>query len=195
MTTIIPIVEGHGEVTAVPILIRRILAEHAPDFAATVARPIRTPKDALLVEGGVERAVELAARQTQPGDGILILIDADKLCPAEVARDLLHRATTRRPDRRIRAVLAKAEFEAWFLAGARSLRGRRGLADDLTPPSNPEQVRDAKGWLSERCARGQSYKPTIDQPALSQTVDLHEALAAPSFAKFVRDIVSLVSPE
>jgi hypothetical protein len=188
---ILPIVEGHGEVTAVPILIRRIVAQYAPDVYAHVGQAIRVKRTALVQPGGVERTVELAARQTTQADGILILLDADDDCPQEVAEQLLARAKAARPDRAISVVAANREYEAWFLAAARSLRGKRGLAEDLEPPPDPEAIRDAKGWLASRTTQGFSYKPTIDQPALTNLFDLEQAYAARSFRKIVKDVIAL----
>lgn len=178
-----PIVEGHGEVTAVPLLIRRIVAIYAPEAYAHVAKPIRVKRDALVQAEGIESAIELAARQTGPADGVLVLLDADKDCPIELART---------PDRAVRVVVAKCEFEAWFLAAAQSLSGRSGLPQSLDPAADPEAVRDAKGWLSARMERGQSYKPTVDQVALAQAIDLELARdGARSFRKFVKDVLEL----
>lgn len=188
---ILPVVEGHGEVTAVPPLIRRIVTAYVPDAYVEVGRPIRTKRNDLVQPGGIENAVELAARQTGAEDGILVLIDADKDCPVELATELLDRAQRRRPDRSIRVVVAKSEFEAWFLASAHSLAGERGLPQDLAPPPDPEAVRDAKGWLSDRTPRGRSYKPTVDQAALAQIFDLDEAQSARSFRKFIKDVLEL----
>lgn len=187
-----PIVEGHGEVTAVPLLIRRIVSVYAPNVYAEVAKPIRVKRDALVQAGGIENAIDLAARQTGPTDSILVLLDADKDCPFELAVSLAERARKRRPDRTIRVVVAKCEFEAWFLAAARSLAGRRGFPQELDPPSDPEAVRDAKGWLKDRTKPGQSYKPTVDQAALTQAFDLELARdGARSFRKFVKDVLEL----
>jgi hypothetical protein len=188
---ILPIVEGHGEVTAVPILIRRIIAQYAPDVYAPVGQAIRAKRSELVQSGGIERTIELAARQTKPTDGILVLLDADDDCPREIAEALLARAKAARPDRVVCVVSANREYEAWFLAAARSLRGKRGLADDMEPPVNPEAIRDAKGWLAQHTPRGFSYKPTIDQPALTQVFDLEQAYAARSFRKMVKDVVAL----
>jgi len=135
--------------------------------------------------------VQLAARQTTPADGILILLDADDDCPREIAEQLLARARAARPDRAIAVVAANREYEAWFLAAARSLQGKRGLADDLEPPADPESIRDAKGWLASRATQGFSYKPTVDQPALTHLFDLEQAYAARSFRKIVKDVVAL----
>lgn len=192
MVNILPIVEGHGEVNAVPLLIRRIAARHHSVVPVNVLRPIRIGKDSLVQPNGLERAVELAARQTAQGDGILVLLDADDDCPAELGGQLLERARRTRADREIRVVLANREFEAWFLASARSLQGKRGLRGDLEPPPDPEAIRDAKGWLSKNSGVGHSYKPTIDQPALSQLIDLDEAALARSFVKFRKEVLSLI---
>lgn len=188
---ILPIVEGYGEVTSVPILIRRIVARYAPDLYVDVGRPIRDSRSGLVKAGGVERTVELAARQTRPTDGILILLDADDDCPRELAEALAGRARAARPDRAISVVIANREYEAWFLAAARSLRGKRGLADDVEPPPDPESIRDAKGWLAHHTPHGFTYKPTIDQPALTKEFDLEQAYAARSFRKLVKDVVAL----
>ncbi|MGN9894906.1 hypothetical protein [Micromonospora sp. L31] len=79
-------------------------------------------------------------------------LDADDHCPADLGPRLLHRAQAARPDVKVCVVLANREFEAWFLAAAKSLGGLRGLPDVLEPPAYPEAKRDAMGWLSERMA-------------------------------------------
>ncbi len=75
----------------------------------------------------VERAVEFAARRMEPPRAILILIDADDDCPAQVGPELLHRATVARSDVPLGVVLAKREFEAWFLAARCVSTGLRQL--------------------------------------------------------------------
>ena len=119
------------------------------------------------------------------GAAVLVLIDADDDCPAKLGPSLLRRLRGRLPDRPSAVVLAKREFEAWFLAAARSLRGCRGLAQDLGPPAHPEEIRGAKEWLARRMGR---YRPTLDQPALAAVMDLEEARRAPSFDKLWRDL-------
>src|SRR4029450_10329381 len=78
MTKIVPIVEGHGEVAAVPILIRRIAEVVSPGRSLEVLPPIRVSRQRLLKEGELERAAELAGRKAQPDGGILVLLDAER---------------------------------------------------------------------------------------------------------------------
>ena len=134
MSTIVAIVEGPGEVDAIPILIRRIAATAVPDVVPHVPRPIRVKRDRFLKENELERYVDLAARQSGPDGGVLIVLDADDDCPPELAATILRRATRARSDRTIKVVLARREYEAWFLAAADSIAGRRGLPDDITAP-------------------------------------------------------------
>lgn len=190
---LIPVVEGHGEVVAVPGLLRRMAAEIAPEVPVSVHQPIRVPRSNLVKAGELERYVELAARFAGEFGGVLVLLDADDDCPAQLGPALLQRAMETRPGINIAVVLANREFEAWFLASAVSLRGRRGLPDDLEPPENPEGIRNAKGWLQEKKTDRSSYSPTVDQPALVSSMDLGEARqGADSFDKLWRDLEAML---
>lgn len=120
------IVEGHGEVEAVPILVRRLVGHADPVLSVRLPQPIRIPKSKLIKAGELEKAVELAARKVAPGGAVLILVDSDDQCPARLGPELLSRAQKVRSDVPLTVVLAKREFEAWFLAAAESLHGRGG---------------------------------------------------------------------
>jgi hypothetical protein len=185
------IVEGHGEVQAVPLLVRRIAGRLTPIRPVVALRPIRIPRNRLLRSGELERAIDLAALQTTPEDGILVLIDADQDCPKELGPRLLSRAGSHRRDRRIRVVLAKAEYESWFLAAADSLGAGQKPAE-VQLLSDPEAVRDAKGKLGRLLGWRRSYRETLDQPALTVQFDLEQARMAPSFDKLWRDMASLL---
>jgi len=184
------IVEGHGECEAVPILIRRIAETIDPGFVPRVLPPLRVPASRLLKEGEMERSVDLAARKLQGRGGIVIIVDYDResCCPAEDGPALLQRAVAVRGDIPIAVILAKREFEAWFLAAAESLRGQYGLPNNLEPPPDPEAIRGAKEWLSDRMPPGRSYAETTDQPAFATVFDMNAARRADSFDKCYRDV-------
>jgi hypothetical protein len=191
VTKIVTIVEGHGEVMAVPILIRRIAESIVPNTPVEV-RPIRVKRQLLMKDGEFEKAIEFAARQAGTDGKILVLLDADTDCPASLSAELLSRGRATRADRTIRVVLAKMEYEAWFLAAANSIAGHRGLDPAATPPTIPEGIGDAKGWLSARMPSGRAYRETLDQPAFTSLFDLTAARKAPSFDKMWRDVASLL---
>jgi len=183
------LVEGQGEVAALPVLLRRMAAETAPDVWLDLPRPYRLGRGSLLAPHGVERAVAALAEQGGPAAGLLVLLDADDDCPAELATALLPRVGATRPGGRNSVVVANREFEAWFLAAAPSLQGKRGLAAELPQPADPELPRDCKGWLSQHRVDGHDYKPTADQAALAAAFDLRLARKnSPSFDKLWRDV-------
>ena len=188
------IVEGHGEVEAVPVVVRRIAARESPFDVVEIHRPIRISKSRLVNADELERAVELAARLLGHPGGVIVVLDSDDDCPVEQGPALLARAEAARSDRPLAVVLAKREFEGWLLAAAESLRGQRGLPDNLQPPADPEAIRGAKEWLTGRMTAGRAYSPTLDQPALSACFDLDLARTrSESFDKFYRDTVALIS--
>lgn len=99
MAAVASIVEGHGEVEAVPVLIRRVAGVVAPGLCLRVPRPIRVKRDEVLRPEKLGRAVELAARQAGRNGAIFLLIDADDDCPRperrpprEFLRQVLQRA-------------------------------------------------------------------------------------------------------
>ncbi|MEV4870673.1 DUF4276 family protein [Streptomyces syringium] len=195
--TIASVVEGEGEIAALPAVLRRLLYA-AEIWNADVKPPYLVSRGRLVKQGGLEAAVEGLARRVPSGapGGILVVIDADDDCPAALGPALLKRAEAVRPDRRIAVVLANREFEAWFLAAAPSLGGRAGLPGGLTVPENSEQPRDCKGWLTRHRTDGGSYRPRVDQAALADAFDLEMARAnAPSFDKFFRDVHYLMTGE
>lgn len=186
------IVEGRGETRAVPILVRRIAETIDPSIVVDTP-VIRRPKSTLLQEGEFAREIEAAARLVRGRGAILVVIDSDNACPARLGPRLLEWARQVRGDLPIAVILAKWEFEAWFLAAAESLRGQRGLATDLQPPSDPEAVQGAKEWLTRHMPWAQPYSAPVDQPALARYFDLEAARRADSFDKCYREIERLLT--
>ncbi len=184
------IVEGHGECEAVPILIRRIAQTIDPGFVPRVIAPLRVPASRLMKQGEMERSVDLAARKLQGLGGILVVLDCDwdDGCPAVDGPALLRRAMGVGGDLPIAVIFAKREFEAWFLAAAESLRGKHGLPNDLVSPEEPEEIRGAKEWLSDRMPPGRSYGETTDQPVFTAVFDMNTARRADSFDKCYRAV-------
>ncbi len=188
------IVEGHGDVEAVPILIRRISQRLDPPVFVDVDPVLRVPASSLRKAGEIERQVERAARKMEQKGGILILIDCDwdGGCPAQEGPALVSRARGARSDIPISVVLAKKEYEAWFIAAAESLRGKRGLPQDFSCDRAPEDIRGAKEWLSDHMPVGRPYSETLDQPKLTAVFDLDLARRADSFDKCYREITGLL---
>jgi len=198
MTTtfeVVAVVEGHGEVSAVPELLRRLAAAIDPNRAVHVHQPVRGPRSKLVRPEDASRYLELAVRKLDGARGaVLVLFDADDDCAATLGPKMLTAYCNVRREVSLSVVLAVAEFESWFLASAESLRGRRGLPDDLVLPPQPEGIRNAKGWLQQRRIDGLAYSSTTDQPALAAVFDLELARRnSPSFDKLWRDVARLMA--
>lgn len=160
------VVEGHGEVQSVPVLIRKIAQQLDPGLVVDIPHPVRLTKSKLLKPGELERATELAALKVGADGGVLVVLDSDDDCPAQLGPELLARVRVARTNMPSAVVIAKREFESWFLASAESLRGCRGLPGDLVSPDQPEEISGAKEWLSNRILDG-AYKSTVGQASLT----------------------------
>jgi hypothetical protein len=167
---IYPMVEGHGEVAAAPVLLRRLLAE-AQCHGIGVGRPIRRTQSQLRSKEGIQAGVRLALLQPDCA-AVVILFDGEDDCPKELAvavRAWAREAVAGKP---CDVVIACREYETWFLAALESLRGQYGIPINATAPANPESKRDAKGALEEFMPADRAYSETGDQPAMSAVFDM-----------------------
>lgn len=187
-----PIVEGHGEVYALPALLHRIAEDAGYLGPLRVNAPIRVKADSFLNdESYFARYVALAgAKAVQEGGVMLLLLDCEEACPGILGPRLLQKAREVRPDVQIVVALAQREYETWFLSAARSLRGLSGLPTDLEPPANPERIRGAKEWLS-RHMEG-TYDPVVHQLELTRLFDMTDARANASFDRLCRRVRALL---
>ena len=181
-------VEGHGDVEAVQILIQRIAEVIQLPHEVKIQATIRTPKSKLVKPGELERAVDLAARKLSGRGAVFVLLDSDEDCPLELGPALLARAHQARNDLPIAVVLAKREFESWFIASIESLAGHTGFPAQVQAPQDPESIRGAKEWLTQQMQGGRSYSPTLDQPTLARVFSMETALQTDSFSKCHRDL-------
>lgn len=175
MTTVASIVEGDGEVMALPVLLRRLALWRGTAGYANVLPPIRVYKNKFLnLPGEFSRHLKLAAAKCGDAGWVLVLLDADDDCPAEKGAEILAQAKVVIPHRRVAVVLANREYEAWFVAAAPSLNGTRGFVyREMDAQVDPEKPRNAKGWMRERMLA--SYGETTDQPAFTARFDLEMA--------------------
>jgi len=193
MTFIAPIVEGQGEVEALPILLRRISQHANATSRLQVNQPIRVKSGSFInKEEYFSKYVGMAATKAAQSRGtVLILLDCDDECPAVIGPALLARASAIRGDVSYLVVLAHREFESWFIASVASLAGQFGLPMALDVPADIEGIRDAKGWLGKRMSV--SYDPVTHQHQFARICDLGEAQRSPSFKRLyckIRDLVA-----
>jgi hypothetical protein len=167
---ILPIVEGHSEAEAAPVLLRRLLLRlERPEIQ--IARPFRVPRLKMVRPGEIERAVIQGIRDRQDIGAVLVILDADDDDPLHLEASLLERC--RKASHLPSAVVAPCrEFEAWFLGSKDSLRGVCGIRQTANAPDGPETIRDAKGRLTSNMDEGRRYLEIDDQPVLAARMDL-----------------------
>ena len=181
------VVEGHGEVEAVPALCAKIKDYLVAWTWIVDPQPIRQPRSSLVDEvgtsplrlaqrEGLERVLGLAAKR--PADGVLVLCDADDDCAATWGPSAQAIVSSRV---RGATVMVVREYEAWLLASA---YGRASLGGRPI-----DQIRDAKKRMTTVKA---GYKPTVHQLELTQTIDVAKLreLSA-SFDKLVRSLAKI----
>jgi hypothetical protein len=185
---ILAIVEGHGEVRAVPALLRRW-------FQHRRFRNFETPDQAIRAPGagglkcvrdtaedlGIETFVELALAERP--DGILVVLDADDECLKRkgarrgLGPELRDRARAVARSIPVEVVVADREYEAWFLAGLASLRRAGKVPREARLPalSDLEKIRNCKERL--RHLLGRPYEETTDQADLTLALPFTPGMA------------------
>ena len=87
-----------------------------------------------IKEGVLEAYVGLAAQRVGSGEAFSFFLDGNGDCPARLGPALLERARVARRDRGIEAVIARCEYEAWFVASIECIAGSRTLSWDMAAP-------------------------------------------------------------
>ncbi|WP_148077054.1 hypothetical protein [Nocardioides aurantiacus] len=165
------VVEGAGDRGALPVLLRMHLAS-AADFRDILGKPVPAHgREKAIAEGGLEGYVVTAG--LRPGCvGVLVVLDGEGDCVAELGPNLLSRAAEviGKP---VRIALADVDFESWIYASAESLQL------DLTYSEGVNGQGAIKGAL-----KPQKYVKPTWQPRLASRIDL--ALARERSASLAR---------
>ena len=188
-----PIVEGDGEVAAVRGLLTRVWSELLGGSHVEVLAPIRGKRKQLVQEEILVETVQIAIDMLQDraypyGPSlVLVLLDSDTDCPAKLGPRLLSMAKAAHSHADIACVIAKKEYETWFVAAAESLAA---FLDVAKVPEDPETTGAGKKWIEDHYRdKKRNYKPTVDQPAMTAKMDLVKCRErSPSFAKLCREL-------
>jgi hypothetical protein len=190
------IVEGDGEVAAVPILLRRLWAELGGQYIEILGPPIRRKRSEFEHQQQLERAVSLAAiklKHAPPSSDpglVLILFDRDpsNQPPCYLGPQALKWAKSAFLHLDIACIVANVEYETWFVAAAESLTKYIQLKPNETIPDAPEDQRCGKKWIASRF-RLPKYSETQDQPAMTDKMDISQVRRrSPSFDKLCREL-------
>jgi Domain of unknown function (DUF4276) len=192
VTSILPIVEGDGDIAAVPELIRRIAYAHGK-FDIEVSRPHKRG-DLPKVMRRFDDFLQTALLERSPIIWVLDYDCAECIDHVRDARLLNARAKRLAGTVLVEFVFMIKEFETLFLAD--ELATRAVFADiptDLAFPKIPESIRDAKGWISAARPSGSAYKPMSHQQRVTAQLDLDRLRAGcDSFRRFEAAVLRLI---
>ena len=188
------LVEGRGEEGALRPLIHNIITSAAGAVYPHILRPRRMHRGTMVnTPGELERCAADELATAGPAGRLLVLLDADGDCPAELGPQLRRRLDARFPSHTVSVNIADWEYESWFIASAESIARHTGTAGQYAVPQNIEAIRDAKGWV-ERYLMMAKYNPQENQAAFSARIDVPLARRrSQSFNRFCREIERLLT--
>lgn len=197
MLKLIPIVEGDGEVDAVPVLLRKILDE-ADRWDVVIGQPKNAHGVGNLgKEEDVERFVRYASSEPDCS-AVIVIRDNEDACAMFLARTIASYIRKLGLPIPVAVVCATKEYEAWFLASLESIAGeaigRFGLPAELEYAGDVEGIRGVKGWLTRHMPEGRAYKETEDQAPMTARIDLDLAKGrSRSFCRLIKAVDELLT--
>jgi hypothetical protein len=168
------VVEGPGDVRAVPVLLRA-QQHRAGDYSDILGKPVPFHgKGNATAPDGIEGYVATAAR---PGCvGIILVLDADNELACQEGPALLARARAA-VGLPVVVAIAERDYEDWLYASIETL--------ELDEPESYLPGARGKAALQRGLAPGKYVKPT-HQPRLTSRVDLDLAASrSPSLARLL----------
>ncbi len=191
---IAPIVEGHGEVAAIRLLINSIISSLDGIDFPRIEAPYRKSWGSLVNrQGELEQCAQIVLGEGGPSSRLLVLLDADDNCPASLGPTLLERLCRRFPGRLISVCVADWEYESWFIASSESIAEHVGASLGVKVPDNIEEIQNPKAWL-ERNILHRRYRETFDQASFSSVIDVPLARRrSQSFNRFCLELERLLA--
>ncbi|WP_420455176.1 DUF4276 family protein [Rubrivirga sp.] len=174
MPRLLAVVEGRGEEVAVPRLLTR--AVHRIGKHDWVVPERLTMRVGGLPAFRAHLGRNAEALRRQPVDAALVLLDLDDGCPAEEGPKLADNLRGYGLPFPVAVVLARREYEAWFLASLPSIAAETtDLPEDAHYPGEPEKPRDCKAPLRALMPQGRRYDPVLHQAAFTSALDFDVA--------------------
>jgi hypothetical protein len=172
------IVEGHGDVTSLPLLLRSI-SFHKGIYGFSFPHPMRFGEfNAMMKREKFSNFVQYL-NDDDNIDAIIVACDADDVCPVHARQALLERisATVHGIKKPVAVLLFNREYEALLLSQIDIIAERTGLLEMSEENVNKildlsDKVRDAKGLL-DSLIPDFSYKEARDQEKFTAILDMN----------------------
>ena len=192
MRRLLTIVEGDGDVRAVPILIRRTLEKNGIFDVGLL--PTQRRGEYPSVKKNFDDYFVAATKENSP---ILWIMDFDSKgydCPYREAAQLLDRAQALRPNWPLKIAFLMKEYEGLFLHDEQATRiVFPDIPKQVEFPKSPHEIRGVKEWISGKRPKGMAYKETVHQAKITAHLNLdllHER--SRDFAHIERAVLQLI---
>lgn len=194
MKHLLTLVEGQGDVAAVPVLLRRLLKASAR-YDWQPGPPLRVGELPKLRQN-LRRTAEALRIKMRAGEchAVLVLLDLDDGCPRAEALALAAEFAAFGLPAPVAVVLAHREYEEWLVASLETIAPATHLLPNVTRRDYPaETKRGVKEWLTRKMPAGSIYRETIHQEEFSQHLDAALARECRSFRRLESALVELLT--
>jgi hypothetical protein len=189
-----PIVEGPGDINAMPVLLRRICYELECGLGAIIATPMKVPRSKMVQKECLKHYMRIANSQPEC-KLILLFMDEDDDCAKELCEKLRPWIDEESLSAKCEIIIIPREFECWFITALESLRGMRGIGQEAISHTNPEEVRNPKIILTKYMKGTAAYHESADQAALTEALDLKMVRQkSKSFRRLIAKIENAFNP-
>lgn len=191
MPNIVTLVEGPGDIDAVPGLLYKILRQHQKWNWQVTTKQV---KGLGALRKNLEKFMVYSEGDAD-GGGILILLDLDDGCPKTEALTLARQIRALNLSCPSAVVFACREYEAWFLASIDAIVSQFNLFHkEITFTGDVESIRGVKGWLTRQMPPGYAYKETTHQKVFTNLMDIDKVCQrSRSFRRLCKAIEELVT--
>ncbi|MEW6332168.1 MAG: DUF4276 family protein [Pseudomonadota bacterium] len=171
MHELLLVLEGHGEVQAAPVLVRRVLGELHGIYPHKIETHRRGGLAHLRANDWAHfrRYLPVAFMERMP---VLWMVDNDEgVCARTLLQEMYKHAKSTGIQQRLAFCFWYREYETMFLYDPANVAKMFGI-ENFVVPNNPDDSRAAKGIISRAMPSGYAYKETINQSQLSAVIDL-----------------------
>jgi len=192
------IVEGGGDMAAVPLLFRRVVAGLGIYEIFPASNPIQVGDASVLDRPDQLEKFIVYASSRSDGDSVLVALDFDVFghrCVVEVVTAWTERIRNNcNVTKPVAICFFVREFESLILASivdvVAAYPQKSWRTDQAVDFDNAESIRGAKETIAKLIRAG-SYKPSVDQARFTSAVSLEKLEAVRGFRRFKSAILWL----
>ncbi|NKI34524.1 DUF4276 family protein [Wenzhouxiangella sp. XN79A] len=159
--------------------------------ALEVLTPIRVQRDKFLSERFpeyFEKYLRIASTKSQ-GGRVLVLLDSEGECVANLAQSFRTRLARQCPDLSVDFVLANRCFETWFIASKESVETHKDVRLIDADPEIAEKIAAPKALIKRSMIPDVAYSEVRHGPAFTSLLDPNNARGrSASFDRLARII-------